>query len=349
MDVKDLYNRITSDNKLKHILKELGMHHISDKGDYISCGMPNGNNTKSTIVYKNSFNVEAYTRNIEDKYGHKNLISLVMFIKKMYFLNALKWICDICGYDYYGKDYKKPEILSFLSNIRSMRKGHKEKEEEYQNKPLNENILNTYLSYCNTMFLKDGIDKHTQRMFNIGYDLETHRITIPIRDELGTLVGVKGRYAGQDPCDNKYIYLFRCNKSNMLFGIDKTYEHIVREGIVYVAESEKAVMQGWSNGIYNVVSIGGHMLSKQQVKRLTHLGVEVCLCYDDKADFTKDEDGNEIRDKNFYKKEKNKFIDSVRVTCILDRKNKILDYKESPFDKVEKFDELLKFKEVIIN
>lgn len=348
MEVEVLYNRISADNKFKLILDKLGMHHISDKGNYITCGMPDGNNPNSTVIYKNTFLVEAHTRNIEDKYGHKNLISLVMFIKKIYFLNAIKWVCKICDYDYYGADYKKPKLLSFLDNIKSMRSCEKNKEKEIKNEPLNENILNTYLPFCNTQFCEDGINKQTQRLFQIGYDLQTHRIIIPIRDEFGTLVGIKGRYAGNDlDCDNKYIYLFKCNKSNMLFGLDKTYEYIMEKGIVYVAEAEKAVMQGWTHGIKNIISIGGHSLSRQQVKKLTHLGVEVCLCYDDKVNF-KIVDDKEVEIEDFYKKEKEKFIDSVKVTCIRDRNNKILENKESPFDKAIIFDELLKMIEVII-
>lgn len=343
MDIKFLFDRIKQDNKINCILKELKMHSIKDCGEYYSCGFPDGDNKKSVAVYKNTLNVEAYTRNIQDKNGYKNLLSLVMFVKGMYIVNAIKWICDVCGYDVYNQDYKKPKILELLEEIQSARKGRVAIEEEEVTRILDTKVLDTYLNIFSKKFYEDGISYKTQKLFQIGYDLQSHRITIPIFDEIGELVGVKGRFAGDDSLtDSKYLYLYSCSKSHFLFGLDKTYDYIKKQGVVYVAESEKAVMQGWSNGVKNVVSIGGHQLSRTQVKKLTHLGVEVCLCYDDKADFV---DG--VRDENFYIKEKDKFINGVKVTCIIDPKNEILGHKESPFDNLDLWDELLKMKRII--
>jgi len=344
MDIKFLFNRIQQDDKIYCILKELKMHHIKDCGNYYSCGFPNGDNPKSVAVYKNTLNVEAYTRNIEDKNGYKNILSLVMFVKNLYIVNAIKWICDVCGYDLYNQDYQKPKLLELLDEIQSARKNRVDIEEEERTRILDIRVLNTYLNVFSKRFYNDGINYKAQKLFKIGYDLQTHRITIPVFDEIGQLVGVKGRFAGDDSLtDSKYLYLFSCSKSHFLFGLDKTYDYIKEKSIVYVAESEKAVMQGWSNGIKNVVSIGGHQLSSTQVKKLIHLGVEVCLCYDDKADFV---DG--VRDKEFYQKEKNKFINGVKVSCIVDLKNEILGDKESPFDNLDLWDELLKMKRIIV-
>ena len=344
MDIKFLFNRIRQDDKIYTILKELNMHHIKDCGNYYTCGFPDGDNPKSTVVYKNSLNVEAYTRDIQDKSGYKNILSLVMYVKSLYIVNAIKWICDVCGYDIYNQDYQKPKLLEILDEIQSARKRKKDTEEENTLKILDIKILDTYYKTFNKMFYEDGINYKTQKLFGLGYDFQTHRITIPILDELGQLVGVKGRFAGDiNLTDSKYLYLFSCSKNQLLFGLDKTYEYIKQSGIVYVAESEKAVMQGWSNNIKNVVSIGGHQLSSTQVKKLTHLGVEVCLCYDDKADFV-----NNIKDDDFYQKEKAKFINGIKVSCIIDPKNEVLGDKESPFDNLDLWDELLKMKRIIV-
>lgn len=343
MDIKFLFNRIQQDDKIQIILSELKMHHIKNCGSYYTCGFPDGDNPKSVAVYKNSLNVEAYTRNIQDKNGYKNILSLVMYVKNLYIVNAIKWICDVCGYDIYNQDYKKPKLLELLDEIQSARKNYISTE-EVKTRTLDIKVLDTYLNIFSKRFYEDGISYKTQRLFKIGYDLQTHRITIPIFDEVGELVGVKGRFAGDDSLtDSKYIYLYSCSKNQFLFGLDKTYDYIKEQGIVYVAESEKAVMQGWSNGIKNVVSIGGHQLSSTQVKKLTHLGVEVCLCYDDKADFV-----SGARDESFYHKEKSKFIDGIKVTCIVDLKNEILGDKESPFDNLDLWDELLEMKRIIV-
>ncbi len=344
MNIKFLFDRIRQDDKIHSILKELKMHHIKNCGNYYSCGFPDGDNPKSVAVYKNTLNIEAYTRNIQDKNGYKNILSLVMFVKNLYIVNAIKWICDVCGYDLYNQDYQKPKILELLDEIRSARGSRVDMEEEAKTRILDINVLDTYLNIFSKRFYEDGINYKAQKLFKIGYDLQSHRITIPIFDELGQLIGVKGRFAGNDSLtDSKYLYLYSCSKSHFLFGLDKTYNYIKERGIVYVAESEKAPMQGWSNGIKNVVSIGGHQLSSTQVKKLTHLGVEVCLCYDDKADFV-----NGARDEGFYQKEKNKFINGIKVSCIVDPKNEILGNKESPFDNLDLWGELLKMKRIII-
>ena len=352
LDVKTLFNRIKSNTgKIEIVLQSLKMGNIKEHSDYYSCSFPDGDNKKACIVYKDSLYVDSYTRDIEDKEGYSTIVSLVMFIKDIYFLNAIKYICEVCGFDYYNRDYKKPRLLSFLDELEEMNTSDKTDDKEGSIKPIDELILQSYRNICNKAFYNDGIDYKTQRLFGLGYDLNSHRITIPIRDEIGNLVGVKGRIFDKDCKDNKYIYLEPCNKNKMLFGLNLTYEHIIKEGIVYVAESEKAVMQGWSCGIKNVVSIGGHHISKEQAKKLTHLGVEICLCFDDKADYVPEKDGEKVKyvkDKEFYRRQKEIFVNGVNITAIIDEKNEILYDKESPFDNLDLWDELLTMKRMIL-
>lgn len=345
MDSQDLKDRIIEENKIRDILESLKMHSIRDKGDYYSCGMPDGDNKSSTIVYKDTLYVDAHTRDIKDEYGGSDIISLVMFIRKEYFSVAVKWICEVCNFDYYGRDYKKPQFLSLLDEIFLMGTSGMSDNEDVPLRPIDEKILSYYSKIKSRMFRVDGISYEVQSEFEIGYDHMENRITIPIRDEHGILVGVKGRLDYKPlSFENKYIYIERCNKNAILYGLYKAYDEIKKQGIVYVAESEKSVLQAFSNGIRNVVAIGGKKLSSTQVKKLTHLGVEVCLCYDDKANInTKGE-----IDKDFYKKQKEMFIDSVKVTAIIDKNNDILGDKESPFDNMDMWEELLKMKKLII-
>ena len=66
------------------------------------------------------------------------------------------------------------------------------------------------MPYVNDLFFKDNIDYGTQAKFEVGYDEQTNRITIPIRDEIGTLVGVKGRMFGKAQKDGELKYLYIC-------------------------------------------------------------------------------------------------------------------------------------------
>lgn len=343
MDIQNLKERIISDGKIRDILIKLNMHHIKETDSYFSCGMPDGDNPKSTIVYKDSLFVDAHTRNIEDSNNFTDIISLVLFVKKMYFFHGVKWISDVCGYDFYERDYKKPKLLSFLDNIFALRDGS-EISEDIKVEPKDERILEAFPKFKSKLFFKDNISYKVQGIFDIRYDWIDNRIAIPIRDEHGNFIGIKGRINSDLilSFESKYNYIESCNKSHILFGLDKSYEYIKEEGIVYVAESEKAVMQGWTKGIRNVVGLGGKKMSKVQVQKLTHLGVDICLCLDDKADM----EGEEV-DKEFYKDISLRFLDGQKVYAILDKDNKVLGDKDSPFDHLDRWEELLGMKRLI--
>jgi len=338
MEVKELFSKIIKNNDIRKILENLKMHHIDDKGDYYTCGFPDGDNTKSVVIYKDNLWVNAYTRDVSDKYGYTNIISLVTFIKGLYFSKSIKWICDTCSYNYYEEPKSKTEMLKFLDYIYNEKSGNDKKTEDEVTylKPIDEDILKYYGLYSNRLFLKDNIDLQTQFDFGLGYDLETHSITIPVRDELDTLVGVKARLYKEsyelENWESKYFYLIPCAKSKILYGLNKTMPYIKREGFAIVGESEKAVLQLWSYGIKNVVAIGSHTISKYQAKKLTYLGVDIVLAYDQDVMF--DENGK--FNKKFYNKECEKFLDNQTIYCLVDEDG-ILKEKESPTDCYDKF------------
>jgi hypothetical protein len=338
MDAQDLKDKIISDDKVIDILEALGMHHIKEvNGKYITCGMPDGNRQNSTTVYLDNLRVEAYTRNIIDAYGNSDIISLVSFLNGTYFSESIKWLCDICGYDYHGQDQKKSRLAEWVRDMWKVAKDGDEDDGE-KLKPIDEKILTYFGKYGNPLFLKDGISYETQWEFGLGYDLNFHMITIPIRDELNFLVGVKGRLFKDhiEEWEDKYLYIQSCAKSKVLYGLNKTKPYIKEKNEVIVVESEKAVMQLWSRGIKNAVAISGHILSKTQAQKLTHLGVPIVLAYDEGAEIGKD---GKV-DKKFYVNEFNKFLENQEVYCIYDRTKSILNKKESPSDDAAKWDKL---------
>jgi hypothetical protein len=333
MDAQELKERIVLDEKIEFILEELGMHNIKEHDEYFSCGMPSGDNKKSTIVYKDSLHVDAYTRNITDQYGVSDIIALVTFINDTYFSESLKWICDVCGYDYYGSEIKKSRLAQW---VKDMSKTSSELEDDDGRlESINESMLDYFGRYGNPLFYNDGINYETQWDFGLGYDLAYHMITIPIFDELNCLVGIKGRLFKEkvEEWEDKYLYIQPCAKSKVLFGLNRTMPYIKKKGEVIVCESEKGVMQLWSMGIKNAIAISGHILSKTQARKLTHLSVPIVLAYDQGAEIGKD---GEV-DPTFYPNEFNKFLPQQQVYCIYDKSKKILNKKESPMDCKEKW------------
>ncbi|AJA41417.1 putative DNA primase [Geobacillus virus E3] len=335
MDANELKERIIIDDKIIDILEALNMHSIRDRGKYITCGMYDGDNPKSTVVYKDNLHVEAYTRNIKDTYGHSDIISLVSFVNNTYFTESIKWICDVCGYDYYGQEIPQSRLATWVRNMWKVAKEGKYDDDEKLT-PINEDILHYFGRYGNPLFYKEGISYETQWEFELGYDLYYHMVTIPIRDELGFLVGVKGRLFKEvvEEWESKYFYIQPCAKSKVLYGLHKTKPYILEKKEVIVFEAEKSVMKAWSHGIRNTVAIGSHCLSDTQVQKLTHLGVDIVIAYDEGVEI--DPKTGKV-DKNFYRKEFDKFLPSQRVYCIYDKSKKILDKKESPIDDIDKW------------
>ncbi|KKT69830.1 MAG: hypothetical protein UW66_C0060G0001, partial [Candidatus Moranbacteria bacterium GW2011_GWF1_44_4] len=169
----------------------------------------------------------------QNKAGYKpDILSLVEFIRKESFFNCIKWICQTIGIDYYHNfDENIPESIRITKLIYEMKQGDINIEEKPL-KPISNQILTYYKSYVNDMFANDNISYETQQEFQIGYDEQSNRITIPIYSEIGDLIGIKGRLFKKEleEWEQKYIYLEPCARSKILFGLNKTYPYIMKHG-----------------------------------------------------------------------------------------------------------------------
>ena len=96
-------------------------------------------------------------------------------------------------------------------------------------------------------------------------------------------MGIKGRsWSKNGSRENKikYLYILPCEKSKILYGLDKSLPAIMETGVIYLVESEKAVMQLFSYGIKNTAALSGSSVSEWQLKKLKMLGAEVRLVLD---------------------------------------------------------------------
>jgi len=332
MDIKRLKQYIFTNEKVEYILLQIGCKNIVKHDNYYSCSNHDGDNNKAICQYFDTeyLNCINYTRDIRynKSSNFTSIIDLVCFVKQINLFQCIKYLCDILGLDYYEMSNEDdiPESLKMLQMLYDMKTGDFV-EENYKLKPISEKILTYYKPYVNDMFFKDNISYETQKYFEIGYDDETNYITIPIRDELSNLVGVKGRYFGNsDEVENKYIALEKYAKSKILYGLDKSIKYIKETGFVYVGESEKFVLQLFNMGYYNCVSTGGKKISRIQKNKLCSLGVNLVFCFD------KDVLKEEIKAMAEYFK-------GINIYMMYDKDN-ILDVKESPSDDRSKFEYL---------
>ena len=139
-------------------------------------------------------------------------------------------------------------------------------------KTYDESILDDYLKVPNVRFQRDNISLEAQMEFGISYDVSTDRIVIPIRDQHGSLMGLKGRrnYETENKEDPKYLYLVPCQMSKTLFGYSNNYSSMYGETVM-VFESEKSVLQCASYGYSNAVALGSNNLSEYQAKMILSL------------------------------------------------------------------------------
>ena len=330
VDIRDLKEEILNRELISDILAEIGCHHIRDKGDYIQAGNKDGDNPNSIVVYKNEYiSCLNYTRQITKNGRQADIFDLVAYFEDCSFAEAMKLVCAVAGIDYYGEREDLPESLQILRMLKDMSICD-EDDDNSPVKPISEKILSYYLPYPNKMFENDGISLEVQQEFELGYCSLTNYITIPIRDSLGSLVGVKGRYLGDpDERHTKYVYLEKCNKSHIIYGYWQNKDYIKNSKYVYVVESEKAVQQLATIGVRNAVSTGGKTISKTQVELIVRTGCTPIFAYD------KDVQEDELQEIASM------FINGIPVYAIIDKDN-ILDEKESPSDNSEKWSELAK-------
>lgn len=334
MDAQRLKEHILYNNLVPTVLEELGCHHVRVRSDMIQAANPDGDNATAICVYLNeNLTTLNYTRKIlpSGQARTTDIFDLVNYIRECSFFESTKWLCNLCGLDYYAEEEELPESLQVLQFLNDMNRECCDEDIDYSPlKPIDISVLEYYMPVGNILFEKDGISLSTQRFFDVGYDPQTNRLTIPIYSEIGDLVGVKGRLF-QDEIEegqNKYLYLFNCNKGKILYGLDKNLDMIIRQGKVYVAESEKAVMQMYDMGYYGVAT-GGSKITKHQINMLTRLGVQIIFAYD------KDIEESELDDIA------DQFVDGVPVYAIIDRDG-LLGEKESPSDNSDKWRHLVR-------
>ena len=334
LDIRELKRYIYENEYVEQLLKNIGCHHIKyhSSGKYWSCANHDGDNVGAIVIYNNEQLICInYTRQMIKGERSTDIIDLVCYSKNLTFPEGLQFICKEIGVSYYHDfDEDVPESFKILKMIDDMN-SHFTIEQEKPLKPISEHILTYYKKYVNDLFYVDNIDYPTQIEFEIGFDEESNRYTIPIRSEIGDLVGVKGRYFYRDaPAhESKYIYLEPCAKSKILYGLYKTAKYAKEKGCIYVGEAEKFTMQLWSYGYKNSCACGGKKISSYQIDLLVRLGIKIIFVFD------KDVIKLEIEEIA------NRFPNGIPIYYIYDETD-ILNEKESPSDDPQKWQYLVK-------
>ncbi len=144
--------------------------------------------------------------------------------------------------------------------------------------------------------LDQGFDKKTLRHFEVGFDKQNLRITFPLRNLYGDLVGISGRAIFDT--ERRYKIYDRELVSRTDFSVPNTYTmdavkqsilwhaHIIRpillheEGTIVVTEGFKAAMWVWQSGYQNVTALIGSAVTDYHAEILATYTRQVVLFLD---------------------------------------------------------------------
>ena len=335
MTISELKEYIYENGKIEYILEKLGCHNIKYNAhkEYYSATQPDGDNPNGVNIRNNRFlDYRSFSRGIGYEDG-QDLINLVESVKKMTFIESVKYLHEILDLPFELKRKEKPQKKADPLEVfkRVIRSGRRVVDVDDIH-VLDDKLLQDYIPMLHIDFFKEGIMPWTRDKFDLAYSYKHKRVVIPHRYWLsGELLGFNMRTTVENYDAfgiRKYYLSSGFNKSLNIYGLYENYNSIQKDGCVVVAESEKSVLKRDSLGDGTVVALSGKSISDEQIRILIGLNVEVVLALD------KDVDIDEVRHicEKFY---------HIRPVSYIYDKWDLLDKKDSPVDKGNKIYQFL--------
>lgn len=285
-----------------------------------------GNNPTSVILNLDSLKFFCFSTNEKG-----DLYTLIMDKLGLPFPKALKYVAKISGFD--TKEFSSDIKLPFNGFFRNLKRQIEEPETAMET--YSESILNNYVKSPNMMFFNDGISFQAQSDYDIGYDLATNRITVPIRTFRGELCGIMGRL-NDTQCghEERWFPIIPCSRSLTLFGYCKNYKFIQEKSFCIVGESEKFPMQAASFGCNLALATSGCHISDIQAKYLKAMMTKyIIVAYDEglEEEFVR-EQASKLKIDNCIMRNKVGYVwDETNELLLKGRKQSITDLGKDKF------------------
>lgn len=162
----------------------------------------------------------------------------------------------------------------------------------FQNKPLPEALLGIFDKCPISLINDDGFDEELLRRLEIGFDDRHMRVTFPLRDLDGTLVGISGRTVTDDVPKYKVYDLefkdfdlpqHKTYKSHLLWNGHLVFPQTFFSASSYVilVEGFKACMRFLQAGMPNCVALLGSFMSDIQRQLIERMASELYIMLDD--------------------------------------------------------------------
>ena len=344
MDYEEIISNLDVDSVIS-MMEKLGADRHSDRGAYVVfptiCHNIDASEASMKLYfYKDTKLFVCYT-----ECGN---MSIFKFLKHYYETRQIE-------YDWYQDIYEVVRDCSNFKGIdgfvvekyKSLRDRYEVKRKEKELPQYMPHVLDCFIQTYPQEWLDDGISKKTMDRFNISYSISQNKIIIPHYDILGRLVGIRGRALNDWEVENigKYAPIqvegvwYKHPLSMNLYGLDRTFMDIRRNGVCYLFESEKSVLQMDGFSIPNCsAAVCGSNFNKYQLNILMKFCApsEIVICFD------KEELPGEEKYFNKLWNICQKYKQYCNFSFIYDREG-LLNLKDSPTDKGEEvFLQLLK-------
>lgn len=335
MNYEELLENL-DENKIKQLLDKLDIP-WQDKGSHLICKTACHNIDLDEASWK-----LYYYKNNKFFYCYSSCqgMSIFKFLRHYYETRQIE-------YDWYQDIY---EVVRNCSNFKgvdgfvvekykSLHDRYEVKRKEKKLPQYMPHVLDCFVQTYPQEWLDDGITKETMDRFNISYSISQNKIIIPHYDILGRLVGIRGRALNDWEVENigKYAPIqvegvwYKHPLSMNLYGLDRTYMNIRQNGVCYLFESEKSVLQMNSFSIPNCsAAVCGSNFNKYQLNILMKFCApsEIVICFD------KEELPGEEKYFNKLWNICQKYKQYCNFSFIYDREG-LLNLKDSPTDKGE--------------
>ncbi|GLO66250.1 hypothetical protein [Oceanobacillus kimchii] len=259
----------------------------------IEATRPGGDNPRSVQVYLSEelmckVRTRSYLPTKMDIYG---LVSYLKFEKdteegfRETLSKSKKYIIDTLNLKQFNaSSYKHQEDPNaWLKEIKKRKKKRICFDEVEPNPTLPNSILGEFVLGGHISWINDGIPYNIQKEFDIGVDIQTERISIPIRNKSGEIVGVKGRTLKEEDEDQyKYLPIYPFKKSIELYNLHKALPYIQEKKEIILWEAEKSCLKAWKYGRRHTVSQMGSEITKIQAEIIKRLcpNIKIIVAYD---------------------------------------------------------------------
>lgn len=239
------------------------------RGDkyFFSCPIHNGDNpTGATIFAHDNPNWKCWTHGCHQDHGS----SLYSFVRA--FLSKSK------------KNVTKKDVLDFLDGKIELKERviNLDKIEAINSIKIFTNIndeevlpkSHPKVHIPSDYFLGRRFSCETLKKFRVGDCIDEYnmkdRAVVPIFNKNGIVMGYSGRTLTEDP--NKWKNSYGLVKTNHVYGLNHSREHIIKSGVVIIVEGPANVWRLDQAGYYNYGGIMGAFMDERQLVLLEQAG-----------------------------------------------------------------------------